>query len=291
MLMKKTFLFAAALLASGAAFAEPLVDDGFFRLEQLPAELTGTVFPGKDIEFSIEENASTGYVWSAVYDPRVCRVQFDHKTPRGALPGAPGYVEVEIKPLTPAPCVVVLNYSRPFEPDKAPVRSVKCTVSTAGSGAPVPPAPVAPGAPAPAPAAPVAPAAPAPAPAAPAAPAVVAAVPAAPVTIPAGTPLVADDAFFRLSGAPAALQANFTVGQEIDFELQEYPEKGMFWRVTQYDARFCRVKVEHDAADHLLESSKAEVEIKAVAAGSGYVDFSYGSGAEARTLRVYLTVL
>ena len=69
------------------------------------------------------------------------------------------------------------------------------------------------------------------------------------------------------------------------------PEKGMFWRVTQYDARFCRVKVEHDAADHLLESSKAEVEIKAVAAGSGYVDFSYGSGAEARTLRVYLTVL
>lgn len=271
MLMKKTFLFAAALLASGAAFAEPLVDDAFFRLEQLPAELTGTVFPGKDIEFSIEENASTGYVWSAVYDPRVCRVQFDHKTPRGALPGAPGYVEVEIKPLTPAPCVVVLNYSRPFEPDKAPVRSVKCTVSTAGSGAPVPPAPAAPAAPAPAPAAPAA--------------------PAAPVTIPAGTPLVADDAFFRLSGAPAALQANLTVGQEIDFELQEYPEKGMFWRVTQYDARFCRVKVEHDAADHLLESSKAEVEIKAVAAGSGYVDFSYGSGAEARTLRVYLTVL
>ncbi len=271
--MKKSMLLAAAVFAVGTVCADPLVDDSYFTMEQLPTELTGTVFPGKDIDFTLEENATTGYVWSAVYDPRTCRVQLDHKASRANLAGAPGYVEVEIKPLTLEPCVVVLNYARPFEPDKAPAKTVKCTVvSQQVAPAPVPvvqPAPAAP-----------APAAPAP---------VVQPVPAATV-IPPGTPMIVDDAYFRLASLPAALQANIFIGHDIDFDLQEFPEKGMFWTVGQYDTRLCYVKLKHDDADHFFESAKAEIEIKAFAAGMTYIDFFYGSGPEAKTLRVYLTL-
>ncbi|MDD3885905.1 MAG: protease inhibitor I42 family protein [Victivallaceae bacterium] len=254
--MKKLFgSLATIVLAAGSLLGETLVNDSFYDIDKLPAELFAVVKPGKDIEFSIEENATTGYVWSAVYDSRKCKVELDHKGPRKSqsrLAGAPGRVEVEIKPLTDAPAVVTLNYSRPFEPEAAPAASVRCIVSTpaavrtaraaeADKARPVEKSP-------------------------------------RPTTA-----RLQNDATYEFATLPPELTAQLPVGREIEFELVE-PDNGDNWQLVNYNSTMCRVEFKKESGIWFWKSARVEVEVKGIRPGRTVIEFAAGE----RTLRCNL---
>ena len=148
---------------------------------------------------------------------------------------------------------------------------------------PQPAAPATPGvisapAPAPAPATPGVISAPAPAPT----PATVAAP--APVQTPAPASnqsfrLLQNDRFYsyRSLAQNEHFEVSLPVGSDIDFELGENADRGLYWRVISYDANICRVKLEHDREGFFsFKGDHAEIELKALTPGSTSVVLACG---------------
>lgn len=277
--MYKTVLMLAAALAAcqvaaaTVSTAGRMVDDAFYSMANLPAELVGVCPVGEDIDLKIEENASAGYVWSAVYDPRIITVEINHQAPRSAVAGAPGFAEIELKPLVAGPMAVTLNYSRPFESGVAPARTVKCILNPAAAPAMTT---------APAPAAPVTATAAVPAPVA------VTTAGVAPVAVET-LPLLYDDAYYRIAQAPAALQVRIPVGEDLEFELEEQPDAGFLWSVASYDPTFCRIGIEHKP-EGFFRRPKAEIELKALRSGASTVELVGGSGASAKRMVLHFRI-
>jgi len=77
---------------------QALVHNSFFHLSTLPpvSEFTASVYAGSDIELKLSEHPSRGQVWShtGAYNPRVCRVEIDHKHRKGQ-----SYAKIELKGL------------------------------------------------------------------------------------------------------------------------------------------------------------------------------------------------
>ena len=273
-LMLVAALAACQVTAATVSTAGRMVDDAFYAMANLPAELVGVCPVGEDIDLKIEENASAGYVWSAVYDPRIITVEINHQAPRSAVAGAPGFAEIELKPLTAGPVAVTLNYSRPFESGVAPARTVKCILNPAAAPAMTT---------APAPAAPVMAAV-----ATAAGATAVTTAGAAPVAV-ESLPLLYDDAYYRLSRVPAALQVRIPVGEDLEFELEEQPDAGFLWSVASYDPTFCRVGIEHKP-EGFFRRPKADIEIKALRSGASTVELIGGAGASAKRLVLHFRI-
>lgn len=83
--------------------------------------------PGDEIEVELVENGTTGFLWYADYDAKLCKVEIDHEGPKAdkaGLAGAPGEAEVEIEPLSNGPIAVVLEYKRAWEKGVKPAKRV-----------------------------------------------------------------------------------------------------------------------------------------------------------------------
>ena len=70
----------------------------------------------------LEENGTTGFLWSADFDPDFASVVITHHAPPmdNDMVGQAGYCLVEITALQPGATTVTLKYSRSFEPDNEP---------------------------------------------------------------------------------------------------------------------------------------------------------------------------
>jgi|GEM_PF-5802659 len=108
------------LLAPGAAKPYPLV----LRVEK-----------GKSVTFTLPENITTGFEWTAEYDPRLCRVTIGRRGPEnpGGTPrcGAPGKAVITVTLLSDAPAGIVLKYRRPWEKDTPPAKVLYYAVTPA----------------------------------------------------------------------------------------------------------------------------------------------------------------
>ena len=263
--------------------------DTFFSLEKVPAALNATIAPHQDIDLMLEENSSTGYVWKAIYDARLCSVSMEHKRPEYVTPdGSGGYVEMEVKPASTLPFTVTLVYVKANVQNASPLKTMKMNVSVTGAAVAAPgaqvrqPAPAAAQVAVPQPSTAVARAAvsqPVPA-------AAQVAVPQLPA---AQIPFLIDDQSFAFESVPAALQVSLFTGQDIDFDLEEKPGENLFWRLVKYDPSICRIEIDHERGG-FWKRPKAEIEIKALRSGSTVIEFSAGAGAAAKTLRCIVTV-
>ena len=126
--MKIRFFAVAAvsMLAFAAVAEEPAKNYSF---KDLPERLEVAAVPVYRAVFSLEENATTGYQWSAKYDQKLCKVELRHKSADSELCGAPGKVDVCVTLLTNAPATVVMEYRRPWEKNVPPIHVVRCTVA------------------------------------------------------------------------------------------------------------------------------------------------------------------
>lgn len=251
--MKRLALCLAGILALGTLQA-----DTFFSLEKAPAVLNAAIRPNQDIDLKLEENSSGGYVWTAVYDARVCSVSIKHERPDFPAPdGSGGYAEIEIEPVGGASFSVTLNYVNPAVPNAAPAKTIKVNVTVGPVYGGASAAPVS---------------------------------QAASVSQPAvNIPLLYNDQMFRFDSVPSDVQTSLLAGQDIDFDLEEKPRENIYWQVVKYDARVCRVKLEHDRGG-LLKRPKAEIEIDGVARGTTVVELTAGAGANAKVFRCHVTV-
>ena len=259
--MKHFAICLAGILALGTLHA-----DTFFSLEKVPAVLNATIRANQDVDLKLEENSTSGYAWTAVYDARLCSVSIKHERPDfPASDGSGGYAEIEIEPVGGTSFSVTLNYVNPSVPNAAPAKTVKVnvTVGAAYGGTVVRSA-------------------------------VQSAVSqaqsvSAPVQTAGNIPLLYNDQMFRFDSVPSDVQTSLLAGQDIDFDLEEKPRENIYWQVVKYDARVCRVKIEHDRGG-LLKRPKAEIEIDGVAPGTTVVELTAGAGANAKVFRCHVMV-
>ena len=120
--MKALILLTLALLPFAAAVAVPAPArpaDG--KKQNL---LVLRVEKGKPFTFTLRENVTTGFRWTAEYDEKLCKVEIGHRGPEntGGEPvcGAPGKAVVTVTLLTDAPADLILKYLRPWEKNTPP---------------------------------------------------------------------------------------------------------------------------------------------------------------------------
>ena len=134
--MKKIFrpLFLAVLpLFSGCAAADPDPAPVPVRDGQSANRFILRVEKGKPAAFTLRENVTTGFQWTAKYDAALCEVKIGHRGPDdpGDPPvcGAPGKAVVTVTLLTDAPAEVTLEYLRPWEKNNPPAEVRHYTIA------------------------------------------------------------------------------------------------------------------------------------------------------------------
>ena len=248
-----------------AAFtAGTLLADVYFSLEKVPETLNISVKNGRDIDLKLEENAKDGYKWQAAHDAQQCAVKIEHKLPKIATEnGAGAYADVDIDSRTDSPFIVTLNYVKTDDPNAKPAKTL--TIIANNPANQVQPAATQPAAVTPAPA-------------------------PAPAAAPEKATMLIDGKSYKYAKVPAKAQVTLVVGQDIDFDLEDLPKEGIYWRVSNdYDATICKVEIEHDDGG-VLERAEAEIEIKGKAPGTTKVTFIAGSGENAKTMECTVTV-
>lgn len=121
-ILSATAFVLAAL--TGCTAAAPAPGTGETPLRELSA--SGVV--GQTHRWTVPENGTTGYLWTADFNARDCKVQIEHRAGAEGLCGAPGTAVVAVTPLKPGPCMVTLRSVRSFEPEKPPVETIRCVL-------------------------------------------------------------------------------------------------------------------------------------------------------------------
>ena len=132
-------------------------------------------------------------------------------------------------------------------------------------------------------------AAPAPAPATVAAPAPAPVVAAPAATVPSA-PMLQHKRLYYWSflGQVEQFQIQIPVGSEIEFELEENRNRNLYWSVISYDARICRIKIDHDRDGIFpFRIDKAEFEIKALWRGTTTIELVCGN----KKVIIYFTAI
>ena len=86
--------------------------------------------PGEDFFIAMQSNPSTGYSWTQkVADDVILTYEGNVKqNPSQAMPGAPGQQLFIYHANRTGSTTITFSYSRPFEPDTAPQRTVTYTI-------------------------------------------------------------------------------------------------------------------------------------------------------------------
>ncbi len=134
--MKRLVVFAFAAWTVLVGRAE-LKNGTAFDFTDVPGEIVVQRRVGEPVRFSISENRTTGYSWTAEWNTNECTVALDHRASERRknaplLAGAPGRLDVVVTSRIYTPARVELAYRRPWEKNKAPARKVKLIVYTVG---------------------------------------------------------------------------------------------------------------------------------------------------------------
>lgn len=89
-----------------------------FKYKEPQGDIVQQAAIGDDIEIELSENTTTGFMWYADYDKKLCKVEIEHKGPpkdKEHLHGSAGKAEIEIEPISAEPAVIVLEYKRNWE--------------------------------------------------------------------------------------------------------------------------------------------------------------------------------
>ncbi len=124
----------AALVAFAGASARAELKNGTsFWLGTMPKELVAERRVGESVQFSLQENASTGFTWDAESNTNECTVAFKHRGgDKGTTCGASGTLDVTVTSLVRTPVCVVFRYRRPWEKAVKPWKTLRLVVKTVG---------------------------------------------------------------------------------------------------------------------------------------------------------------
>jgi len=135
--MKKKLLFTAfcaAGLALGASAGVILTDEVEYTQSTAPAAVKAMLHKDQSIEFSIQEDSTTGFVWAATYDKDRCEVLVEHKPAESTMGiTKPGKAKIKIVSLTDKAFTVELDCSKPWERKDNKGKIVKCEFNLADS--------------------------------------------------------------------------------------------------------------------------------------------------------------
>lgn len=130
--MKTTRTLSLLALAVSAAFAATgveLKNGAEFALADIPAEAKAQLPYGGAIRFLLEENATTGYQWTADFGAGEVDVSVEHRAAevRPGFAGAPGRAAVlaRLKGTESAPVFIELKYRRSWEKDVPPAKAMR----------------------------------------------------------------------------------------------------------------------------------------------------------------------
>jgi inhibitor of cysteine peptidase len=87
-----------------------------------------SVAEGDEFVIAIAANPSTGYSWSAADNPDVT-FESSRQVERANRPGAGGTQELTFRAAKQGTTTLVLDYTRPFEPDAPPAKSARFPVT------------------------------------------------------------------------------------------------------------------------------------------------------------------
>lgn len=123
-LLLPLFFVCAALAAAEPAPAAVPAPAG----QKAPGLFVLRVEKGRSATFTLRENTTTGFSWTAKYDPALCKVVLDHRPGNTELCGAPGEAVVTVTLLTDAPADLTLEYRRPWEKDAPPAQTLRYAI-------------------------------------------------------------------------------------------------------------------------------------------------------------------
>ena len=133
--MKGNYLMVAVALAAFAgtdAMAE-LKDGTSFGLGTVPKELVVERRMGESVNFSLEENVTTGFKWDVESNTNECTVVLKHRGGgKGVSCGASGLLDITVTSRVRTPVRVEFRYRRPWEKDIEPWKTLRLVVKTVG---------------------------------------------------------------------------------------------------------------------------------------------------------------
>ena len=118
--------------AATCSAAVPFRNGTTFSLKDVPDELIVERRAGEPVRFVLEENATTGYRWTAEWNTNECGVALDHRGATSGLCGAAGTLDVSVTSRIYTPARIEFAYWRPWEKGVKPIHALKLIVYTVG---------------------------------------------------------------------------------------------------------------------------------------------------------------
>jgi len=119
---------AVAMGIVAGAWAVELKNGTEFAMAEIPVEAKAELPKGGSIRFLLEENATTGYEWTAAYSSNEVEVVVEHRGPlvKDGRCGAPGVaaVRANLKGDDAAPVFIEMKYARAWEKD-SPAKTMR----------------------------------------------------------------------------------------------------------------------------------------------------------------------
>ena len=100
----------------------------YYNVESVPETMDMVLRRGENFTFYLEENPSTGYMWTAQYDKKYCKVDLNQRASKAKRVGVPGLVEVKIRLSSSRGAIAVLSYRRPGEKGGKPIKTITCRI-------------------------------------------------------------------------------------------------------------------------------------------------------------------
>ena len=98
----------------------------YYTVESVTETMDMLVKRGENITLYLEENPTTGHMWTVQYDKKYCKVDLKQRASKAKRVGAPGLVEVKLRLSSSRGAIVVLSYQRPGEKGGKPFKTVTC---------------------------------------------------------------------------------------------------------------------------------------------------------------------
>ena len=125
----------AALVAfAGTNAAAEFLDGTSFGLGNVPKEIVAERRAGEPVRFSLEENASTGFMWEVEANTNECTLVLERRGgDRKATCGAPGTLGVSAASRVGTPVSVEFRYRRPWEKNVEPWKTLRLVIRPVGA--------------------------------------------------------------------------------------------------------------------------------------------------------------
>ena len=252
--MKKFNLLAILIGISTAINGAELISDGYYPLDKIPekAEINTPVY--EDFEFKLEENITTGYTWQARYNPQEVKVEIDHDiNKKHKQLGASGHADIEVELRRDKAAIVEFYYSRPFEKDVKPLKTMTCTINPINVQNKATPAKV---------------------------------------TDSTILPILKDDTYLKLQSMPSAMQVTLPIGKDISFDIEEDDRNLRFWNIASAPTPIAEIEIDHEESGLFFQNSHAEIEIEPKKSGNYELKLIYAKDTPLeKHFTLFITVL